>query len=135
MWNIKKENWFFDWKYRIKNYNIQYGIIPTEDYEENNLGENIARLIHNIPKYNHNKKIIKRMKNDYYKYYRGSDLKSYIEYLKRRNSIKEGLKCIFSKTHLYNNNTLNEHEKCSMWLYEFCKRNGMDIAFQKEKTI
>lgn len=122
-------------KSRIKSYNIQYGILPTEDYNKGKLSENIIHFIHNIPKYNHNKKIIKQMKSDYHQYYRGSDFKSYIEYLKKRNSIKEGLKCIFSRTHLYSNNTLIEHEKCSMWLYEFCRRNGMDIVFQKEKTI
>ena len=116
---------------RVLDYNRQYSIYITEDYGRKGLGKNIKNFFKNLPLYIHNKKAIKNMTEDYYRYYNGNDLGSYIEYLKRRNSIKHGLKCIFSKTHLYSNTNLIQHEKCTMWLYEFCNRHGMSITFQK----
>ena len=119
---------------KVANYNREYRIRPTKDYSERSLGKNIAHFFKNLPSYIHNKKAMKRMKDDYYKYYNGNDLGSYIEYTKRRNSILENLKCIFSKSHLYSNKNLIQHDKCAKWLYEFCKKHGMDISFQKRKT-
>lgn len=120
---------------RVGRYNRQYHIRPTKDYIENSLGKNITCFFKNLPSYIHNKKAIKEMKDDYYRYYNGNDLGSFIEYTKRRNSILRSLKCIFSKSHLYSNINLLKHDKCTAWLYEFCKQNGMDLSFQKQKTI
>lgn len=118
---------------KIKDYNRLYRIEDTHDYSRNNLGKNVIHFFRNLPHYIHNKKAVKKMKSDYYRFYNGNDLGSYIEYLKHRNSISEGLKCMFSKSHLYNNNDIIKHEMCSRWLFDFCRRHGMDIHFQKNK--
>ena len=119
----------------VKNYNGIYNIKQTIDYGRKGLGKNMANFFRNIPNYIHNKKAVKKMERDYCRYYAGSDLRSYIEYVKRRNSISQGLKCIFSRTQLYSNNNLVEHDKCTIWLYEFCKKHGMSISYQKVKSM
>ena len=118
---------------KVSDYNRRYRVRQTYDYSKTHLGKNMVNFFKNLPLYVHNKKAIKRMKNDYYRFYNGHDLGSYIEYLKRRNSIANGLKCMFSRTHLFNNNDIIKHEKCTMWLYEFCIRHHLDLSFQNQR--
>lgn len=124
-------------KSRVKDYDKQYCIRPTLDYSKEDSGKNMISFLKNLPSYIHNKKAIKHMESDNCRFYSGSDLRSYIEYLKRRNSISRGLKCIFSKTHLYSDSNLIKHENCAAWLSDFCEKNGMEIGFaqQLEKTM
>ena len=67
-------------------------------------------------------------------FYRGSDIVSFYEYTRRRNSIREGLKNIFRSTHIYNDEDkyLQQHDKCSEWVYEFCKNNSMSLLIPSE---
>ena len=120
---------------KIGHFNRLYSIAPTLDYSRRYKGRNIIHFFRNIPRYIHNKKMIKHMIADFCMFYHGNDLGSYIEYLKQRNSIRGGLKCLFSKTHLYDNSDLIKHRKCSRWLYDFCRQNNLDITFQTEKSM
>lgn len=121
--------------YKVNQFAMQYHVEPTLDYSRRHKARNFIHFFRNLPRYIYNKKVIKHMMADYSMFYNGSDFGSFIEYIKSRNSIRNGLKSLFSKTHLYSNENLNKHEKCSRWIYDFCKRNHMNISFQVEKTI
>lgn len=122
---------------RVAQFTHQYGVAPTYDYRRHSFCKNLINFFRNIPRYLHNKKSIELMKRDYSIFYRGNDLASYIEYCSRRNSIRQGLRCLFQRSYLYtrDNRYLNRHEKCSEWLYDFCKNNSMEISYQLEKSI
>ena len=104
--------------YFKKSYNIK----DTLDYQKHSFGNNLISFIYNLPRYIHNKKAIKHMKNDYYLYYRGKDFQSFINYSIKRNSIKNSLRCIFSNSYLYSNELiyLNNHQNCYKWIYNSC---------------
>lgn len=120
-----------------KGFEERYDIQPTLDYHRHGIGRNILHFFRNLPAYFHNKRAIQMMEKDYYLYYSGSDLASYMAYLKRRNSIKQGLKCIFNRSYLYTNEFryLNHHDKCSKWMYDFCVRNSMPIDISKKESF
>ncbi len=113
----------------INNFVSQYDVKETINYQKNNVGKNILTFFQNIPKYIHNKKAIQNMKKDYYLFYRGSDLKSFMVYMRKRNSIQNGLKCIFSNSHLFSNDIayLNEHENCAKWMHDYCVQKSLPI--------
>ncbi|MBR5370546.1 MAG: hypothetical protein IK137_04515 [Bacilli bacterium] len=119
----------------VEKYKSKYNIKSTHDYSKKGLRKNISHFFKNIPNYIHNKKAIKHMQRDFCRYYSGSDLGSYIEYLIQRNSISKGLQCILSKSQLYRNYNLVEEDKCAVWLYEFCQKHGISIPYQKVKRI
>ena len=85
---------------------------------------NLVVFFKNIKKIKYNKKKIKNMLYDSNNYYSGSDFLGYIEYLRRTNSIKNGLKNLFRKTDLYSKQLdyLTEHEKCVYWIQEYCNK-------------
>ena len=110
----------------------QYCLAPTYDYTLNSHGQNIINFFRNIPRYMHNKKILKSIENDTEIYYRGSDIISFREYVRQRNSISQGLRCIFSRSYLFTEEatTLNHHQKCSEWLFNYCKENNLELPLQ-----
>lgn len=115
---------------KIKSYNRQYSIRTLHDYDKSFI-KRVGSMLKNIPLYKENKKIIKTMESDSHKYYSGSDLISYIAYLTRINSIKHGLKSVFDKSYLYQEETrlLNNHEKCAEWLLDYCNKNSLGVSF------
>ena len=114
----------------------QYHVIPTQDYQTTKIGRNIVTFFQNLPRYFHNKKLLKVIQKDYMIYYRGCDLASYIEYIRQRNSIKHGLKCIFDQSYLSSEEVarLNSHEQCSSWLLNFCNERHLDLPIQYYKA-
>lgn len=118
---------------RVESLTEQYGIADTRDYFGHGVVSNVFSFLCNIPRYVHNKKAIKAMEKDYFMYYRGGDLVSYMEYLKQRNSIRQGLKCIFNRSYLFSEEGryLNDHEECCWWIYNFCLDNNLDLPIQK----
>ena len=121
--------------YKANQFAMQYRVEPTLDYSRRHRVRNFVHFFRNIPRYIYNKKVLKHMMADFCRFYNGGDFGSFIEYIKSRNSIRNGLKCLFSKSHLYSNENLIKHEKCSRWIYDFCKRNHLNISYQVEKTI
>ena len=112
---------------RIKKYKEVYKINRTHEYDKR-FGTNIIKLIKNIPIYNSNKKAIKRMEFES-SFYAGADFIGFIEYTRKQNSIKQGLKSIFSKTYLFTREGqyLNEHDYCSKWIMNYCQIRDLDI--------
>lgn len=110
-------------KNKVDNYDRYYGIQKTYDYEKNKFGRNVVNFFRNVPRYVHNKKAIERMEKDSYIYYGGSDFTSFIEYMKRRNSIRQSIKCLFCRSRLFTSDMdcLFEHENCTKWMYEYCQ--------------
>lgn len=119
---------------RIKGFREQYHLAVTHDYDRKNFLGNIINFFRNISPYLYNKKAIKKMERDYFYFYRGGDFQSFIEYTRRRNSIKEGLRCLFSRSYLYSEESryLNINENCSRWLFDFCKENSMDLPVTRK---
>ncbi len=113
-------------------FSSQYHLAPTYDYSIKTPGQNIINFFRNIPRYMHNKKILKRIENDSEIYYRGSDLISFREYVRQRNSISQGLRCIFSRSYLFTEEatTLNHHQECAQWLFNYCKANNLELPLQ-----
>ena len=124
-------NYYF--KEKIALWNKQYKLVDTYDYNESRIS-NLIIFFRNIPKNIHNKRAIKLMKHDYNRYYRGYDFASFIEYQTKRNSIKNGLQCIFNKTLLYTDesNCLSNHDECYKWLIEYCNAHGQNKLFVKK---
>lgn len=114
----------------------QYHVIPTHDYQKAKVGRNIVTFFQNLPRYFHNKKLLKVIRKDYMIYYRGCDLVSYMEYIRQRNSIRHGLKCIFDQSYLSSEEVarLNSHEQCSIWLLNFCNERNLDLPVQYIKA-
>ncbi len=110
-------------------FSYQYQIKTTFDYYKNNLGKNLCNFVRNVPRYIHNKKAIKHMKKDYSSFYSGNDLLSFMEYMQQRNSIHQGLKCVFDRSHLFNDDMeyLNNHENCARWMYNYCVEKSLPI--------
>lgn len=108
---------FLDTKINI--YRKRYGIIELQDYDKL-IAKNFLIFIKNFSKFIKNKKKINAMKKDNVFFYGGSDLTSFIEYSKQRNSIKNALKSIFSKTSIFHNEgqQLSEQERCIKWIID-----------------
>lgn len=122
---------------RVNDLSSQYNITNTFDYNIYDSRKNIVNFFCNIPRYIHNKKALKKMKRDYNVYYSGNDLVSFMEYVKRRNSIFQSLKCIFSRSYLYSqeNKCLNNHDKCSWWVFNFCKKHSMNLLISDKYNV
>ena len=115
---------------RINLYNGRYHIDTIYGYN-NSIPTGIINMIRNIPKYKQNKKRIKIMERESQKYYSGADLISYIAYLKKINSVRQGLKSIFNRTYLHSEEgrLLNDHEECAKWLLKYCNENSLNVNF------
>lgn len=113
---------------RVNSYNIQYGIKDLYEYSPS-FAKNLLVLLKNIPLYIANNSKVKYMTYDVKNFYSGSDLISYIAYTKKRNSIINGLKNLFSKSYLYNGEGyyLNIHDDCTYWLYNYCESRNMPV--------
>lgn len=107
-------------KNRIGYYSGQYNFYKLFNYNHNFL-RNCISFLGNIPKYICNKNIIKMAKKDYYMFYQGEDFGGFIDYSKKRNSIKVALQAIFRSSHLSQREIecLYNHENCMQWIMEF----------------
>ena len=119
---------------KIIEFNKRYDLNETYDYNDS-IGKNVISFFKNIPIYNTNKKLLKKMYFDYANFYGGDDLGLYIDYTRRNNSIIEGLKGIFKKSSLYNkeNIYLDNHNRCVNWILSFVKRKGIQLSYVKAK--
>lgn len=73
-----------------------YKLVKTSPYNGNFILK-CKNLITNLPRYIHNNKKVKQMKNDYLTYYSGKDLFNLISMVKHSNSFKEAMGEIFRK--------------------------------------
>ena len=104
---------------KIDLYKKRYGILELQDYDKL-ITKNFLIFLKNFSKFIKNKKKINVMKKDNIFFYGGSDLTSFIEYSIQRNSIKNALKSIFSKTSLFRSEeqSLSEQERCIKWIID-----------------
>jgi len=116
---------------RVDDFNIRYNMIPTHEYT-NSIGKNIVIFLRNIHIYGANKRTIKKILFDYSIYYRGDDLKVYLDYVIRNNSIKDGIKSIFKKSALYNkeNIYLDNHERCIDFIMSIVKKDDIKLNYR-----
>lgn len=84
-----------------KNFEAQYGLEELNKYDSYFI-INLIKLLGNIPKIIHNKKMIKFMESDYRYVYRGEDLRKCIEIAIQENSIVNSLRYIFRNSILSN---------------------------------
>ncbi len=109
-------------------FRVQYGLKNVHEYSSRFI-INVFNLLRNIPAYVINRSKVKYMVSDTCRFYKGSDLLSYIAYTKKRNSILTGLKSVFSKSYLFNGEGkyLNVHNNCSKWLNDYCEKNNLSV--------
>jgi len=117
---------------RINSYRKQYNFKELKRYDKS-IFSNCINLLKNIPRYNWNKKVTKVVETDYKKYYRGRDLIGYIEYSKKRNSIKTALAKIFNNSKLSEREAecLYNHDNCVEWITEFYNQNNQVMKLQR----
>lgn len=122
---------------KINEYNKMFGVVETLDYTKGQFSKNAVIFCLNIPRYIHNKIAIQKMEKGFYYFYSGNDFASYIEYMKRRNSIHEALKYIFQGTCLFSGDDviLGEHENCARWMHDFCAKQELPIFVRKRQTV
>ena len=115
---------------RVNDFNSRYKLKETHEYS-NSVGKNIFNFIRNLPIYAANKKAVKKIVFDYSIFYRGDDLGIYLEYVKRNNSIAEGIKGIFGKSSLYTkeNIHLDNHDRCVQWIMDVIKNNNIKLQY------
>lgn len=118
---------------RVDSFDKMYDIAEIQNYQNNGLGRNVLTFFRNLPRYIHNKKAIRKMLKDYFYFYRGEDLSSYIQYMKKENSISEVLKGIFDNSYLFTNEEtyLNERQRCARWMYDFCQKKSATLCVRK----
>lgn len=87
----------------INKFKKHYKIKSIYKYDINKFNK-ILTLLKNMPIYKWNKRVIKQMDIDFNCFLLNEDLKAFIEYNKRRNSVKFALNYIFSK----NEDIINE---------------------------
>jgi len=105
---------------RIDRYNLQYKFSTLLNYN-GTFFKNCVNFFRNIPRYNFNKNTIKLAERDYETFYHGSDLRDFIDYSKKRNSIKVAIEIIFKCSRLSKREIecLFNHDKCKEWIMEF----------------
>ena len=123
-------------KHRIGIYTSTYKLSPTLDYGESFCG-NLVNFARNISSYSTNKRVIRTMERDSSFFYRGGDLVGYIEYSRSRNSIRNALRGIFSKSYLYSSEgkCLSDHNYCVEWILNYCKENSLGFNYTKTKEM
>ena len=119
---------------KVDEFGHRYKISEAYEYS-NSIGKNMISFIKNIPIYNANKRKIKRMMCEYSLFHRSDDLGIYIEYVRKDNSIIEGLRKIFNKSSLYNREDeyLDNHERCVNWILSFVKENNIRLNYRLAK--
>lgn len=119
---------------RLEYYKSQYIFANLPNYN-NSFFKNCINLFRNIQNYLFNKKIISSAEKDYNIFYRGKDLKYFIDYSKKRNSIITALAIIFESTHLSKREIecLYDHNKCMQWIIEF--HGQKDYTYDHTKSL
>ena len=107
-------------KRKINYYKKKYGIRDTKNYG-NSVIKNMVIFLDNIPKYIGNKKAIKLMRNDYKMYFLGNDLRNYIDYTEKSNSIGRSFGQVMHRSALAEpeNQCLNDHNRCLEWINNY----------------
>lgn len=119
---------------RLEYYKSQYIFANLLTYN-NNFFQNCINFFRNIQSYIFNKRIITNAERDYNIFYRGNDLKYFIDYSKKRNSIMTALAIIFESSHLSKREIecLYDHNKCLQWIIEFHDQN--DYMYDCDKHL
>ena len=126
-----------DFLYAMANrYTRQYRIENPKEYGTST-GKNIVRFFGNIPTYICNKQAVSEMQYDSSVFYSGSDFVSFIEYTRRKNSIRNALKSVFNKSYLnsFEGQCLNEHKKCVEWMQAYCRENGLEVNYVNQRIL
>ena len=111
-----------------KRYTKYYHIDDLKKYD-GSTGKNLLRFFANLPTYIYNKLAVNEMDYDSSLFNNESDFISFIEYTRRRNSIRNALKSVFSKSYLvsFEGQCLNNHERCVKWMQTYCEENGLEV--------
>ncbi len=119
---------------RVEDFESRYRIDNALGYSSS-IGKNFVTFVKNIPIYNANKKKLRRIARDYELYYHSDDLGVFMEYIRRDNSIIEGLKKIFKKSSLYTKEDefLDNHDRCVNWILSFVKDNEIRLNYRLAK--
>ncbi len=122
---------------KVEDFDHRYRIITPHPYKRS-IPVNMINYLRNIRIYAVNRASIRKMIWDFQNYYSGADFYSYIEYNRANNSFREGLRSVFKKSSLYNNENihLNNHQRCIEWILEFIKTKNIKFNYEpKEKTV
>ena len=122
---------------KVGDFDHRYRIITPHPYKRS-IPVNMINYLRNIRIYAVNRASIRKMIWDFQNYYSGADFYSYIEYNRANNSFREGLRSVFKKSSLYNNENihLNNHQRCIEWILEFIKTKNIKFNYEpKEKTV
>lgn len=119
---------------QIQIYNSTYHLKSLYSYD-NSFGENVFKLVRNIPSYLHNKAVIKVMEEDNVVINRKKDLKGYIEYHRSRNSVLLALKAILVKTYRESESRrrLEDEHYCKRWIADHFYYD--ELEQEKHKTL
>ena len=119
---------------KVDSFDERYKLVKTNPYN-GNIIHNMTSLLKNIPIYKTNKKRLKIIRFDYSCFYRKDELKAYIRYNEKNNSIKEGIKSIFGKSSLYSKETkyLDNHERCIEWILSYIRRHHLKLNYNQAK--
>lgn len=136
---MEEENYaYFRYSYeelvkQIDEHLSRYSFSKLESYDGNLLNK-LRTLLKNYPKYMRNKKKLKVASYDYSVYYHGEDLKYFIKYINRCNSVRLALDLIFNNCHLSNEEVeyLFNHDKCINWVSEYCNLTAYDLSNSKK---
>lgn len=123
-------NFEFSEKYLLDNvehYAYRYKFSELLEYD-GVFFKNILTFFRNIPRYSLNKKLIKSAERDYNMFYHGKDLNYFINYSKKRNSIRTALDIIFKSSRLSKREIecLYNHSKCKEWINEFYNQQNVN---------
>lgn len=112
-----------------------FHVVKTLNYSQGKFVKNTINFIRNIPRYIHNKKAIAEMERQSYFYYSGYDFVSFIECMKKRNSIQKAIRFILKDSSLTASEraSLGDHENCSRWMYNFCAEKKAMIYERRYK--
>ncbi len=112
-----------------------FDVVKTLNYSQGKFVKNTINFIRNIPRYIHNKKAIAEMERQCSAYYTGYDFISFIECMKKRNSIQKVIRFILKDSSLTASEraSLGDHESCSKWMYNFCAERRAPIYERRYK--
>ena len=118
----------------VKDFNRRYGINETLEYNST-VGKNMINFFKNISAYTTNKKILKRMAFDYLTFHFNEDLSIYMDYVRKDNSVMEGLRRVFNKSALFSKEEeyLNNHDRCVNWILSVVRDNNINLNYKLAK--
>ena len=114
---------------KVSCFRQQYNIEDSREYSGSKI-KNLFIFFQNIPVILRNRKKIQSMVVAHNIFYSGDDLGSYIEYMSRKNSIRNNIRNILSRSYLLSDESkyLNDHTKCVEWIIDYCKYYDLTLS-------